>query len=361
MADLTFAEQVKIILKRRNMTIKALADLVEKETGNNMSRQNMTQKLGRNNFQEQDMQLIASILGCSYKLDILGAETEAEPVKVDNIPNRNKLNKHKEGLAIEVSEGSTDSDEHIRDITVGELADINEEVDKLLAESDIEKEKTSQPVIKEEIKREVKRELKEEVKEEVITDTKEEIPSHEDIETLLHEVEVEDEEINTKARERREEKREERHAGKGVFRNFFSSFAKKQEEPEDVKGVRELSAEPSKDYDNSEEESSSEEAREPYTEESTNTTQESYAEEHTEQVYENEYDNEPGEPDINPYTGLEYETNSVRVHPNKIGYIQVYDRTMHKWTEMTEWAFLGYQERQKLLLGKAYKEPTYLD
>ncbi len=65
--------------------------------------------------------------------------------------------------------------------------------------------------------------------------------------------------------------------------------------------------------------------------------------------------------DINPYTGKEYESNSVRMHPSRIGYVQVYDRSIHKWTDMTEWAFLGYQERKKQLLGKDYDPPIYLD
>lgn len=65
--------------------------------------------------------------------------------------------------------------------------------------------------------------------------------------------------------------------------------------------------------------------------------------------------------DTNPYTGKEYESNSVRMHPSRIGYVQVYDRTIHKWTDMTEWAFLGYQERKKQLLGKDYDPPIYLD
>ena len=65
--------------------------------------------------------------------------------------------------------------------------------------------------------------------------------------------------------------------------------------------------------------------------------------------------------DVNPYTGREYQSNSVRMHPSRIGYVQVYDRTIHKWTDMTEWAFLGLQERKKALLGKAYEPPIYLD
>ena len=65
--------------------------------------------------------------------------------------------------------------------------------------------------------------------------------------------------------------------------------------------------------------------------------------------------------EINPYTGKEYESNSVRMHPSRIGYVQVYDRMNHQWTDMTEWAFLGYQERKKQLLGKDYDPPIYLD
>ena len=65
--------------------------------------------------------------------------------------------------------------------------------------------------------------------------------------------------------------------------------------------------------------------------------------------------------DINPYTGREYQTNSVRTHPKRIGYVQVYDRKEHKWTDMTEWAFIGMEENKKATLGKAYEPPIYLD
>ena len=65
--------------------------------------------------------------------------------------------------------------------------------------------------------------------------------------------------------------------------------------------------------------------------------------------------------DVNPYTGHEYRTNSVRMHPHRIGYVQVYDRKDHKWTDMTEWAFLGVEERKKATMGKDYEPPIYLD
>ena len=80
---------------------------------------------------------------------------------------------------------------------------------------------------------------------------------------------------------------------------------------------------------------------------------------YTEATYEEPVQEEVG--DINPYTGREYESNSVRMHPKRIGYVQVYDRANHKWTDMTEWAFLGYQERKKVLLGEDYEPPIYLD
>ena len=51
MLELTFGEQVKIILSRKGMTIKELAEKIEKQTGKKMSRQNLTQRLGIDNFQ----------------------------------------------------------------------------------------------------------------------------------------------------------------------------------------------------------------------------------------------------------------------------------------------------------------------
>ena len=47
MGDLTFGEQVKIMLSRKNMTIKQLAEMIEERTGKAMSRQNLTQRLSR--------------------------------------------------------------------------------------------------------------------------------------------------------------------------------------------------------------------------------------------------------------------------------------------------------------------------
>ena len=47
MLELTFGEQVKIVLRRKGMTIKELAELIEARTGKKMSRQNLTQRLSR--------------------------------------------------------------------------------------------------------------------------------------------------------------------------------------------------------------------------------------------------------------------------------------------------------------------------
>ena len=66
--ELSFGEQIKIILKRKNMTIKDLAALYEKQTNNKMSRQNLTQRLKRDNFPEQDMHIIAALLG--YRVSV---------------------------------------------------------------------------------------------------------------------------------------------------------------------------------------------------------------------------------------------------------------------------------------------------
>lgn len=219
MVQLTFGEQVKIILGRKGMTIKELAELVEQRTGKPMSRQNMTQRLGRDNFQEKDMRLIAEILGCKFQLSIM------------------------------------------------EMDEVKEEPAK------------EEPV-------------KEEPVSEVVTKSEEEIKP-----TV--------EEVTKKAQE------EERELLRKGIKGYLQKPSKNV--------VQEYKPEPKK------------------------------------------AENTPVVGDFNPYTGKEYKTNSVRMHPKRIGYVQVYDQEKHKWTDMTEWAFLGYQERKKALLGKDYEPPIYLD
>lgn len=238
MENLTFGEQVKIILSRKGMTIKELAERIEERTGRNMSRQNMTQRLKRDNFQEQDMRMIAEILGCSFQLSIMEQTVEEEPKRVEK--------------SVEVKEHSTE-----RDITVGELVKMSEEL-KLEPVKEAAKASAKEPVNAEE----------------------------------------------------RVKKSEEKRAGFGGIRGYMRKPKFR---------VTEVKKE------------------------------------------EKQMENTPVLGEINPYTGKEYETNSVRMHPKRIGYVQVYDQGQHKWTDMTEWAFLGYQERKKALLGKDYDPPIYLD
>ena len=76
--ELSFGEQIKIILKRKNMTIQDLADLYESALGVKMTRQNLSQRLRRDNFQEQDMHALAGILGYQVSIQLTPlAETPA--------------------------------------------------------------------------------------------------------------------------------------------------------------------------------------------------------------------------------------------------------------------------------------------
>ena len=127
MISLTFGEQVKIVLSRKGMTIKELAEQIEERTGKKMSRQNLTQRLGRDNFQEQDMRMIADILGCSFQLSILASQEAAERASViEEVPptskELDKLAAKKERKA-----ARAEAKEAERDITVGEIVDMMEE------------------------------------------------------------------------------------------------------------------------------------------------------------------------------------------------------------------------------------------
>ncbi len=127
MISLTFGEQVKIVLSRKDMTIKELAEEIEARTGKKMSRQNLTQRLGRDNFQEQDMRMIADILGCPFQLSILGnADSEKEALDEEEMPTGRELEKltakKERKAAREEAKKNVE-----RDITVGEIVDILEE------------------------------------------------------------------------------------------------------------------------------------------------------------------------------------------------------------------------------------------
>lgn len=337
MLDLTFGEQVKLILSRRGMTIKELAETIEIRTGKKMSRQNLTQRLGRDNFQEQDMRMIAEILDCPFQLSILG-EDGATTEKIQNRPAEPVYEKEPEAATEEaaaepeytIEEPETAEPEYTeepeyaeepeetqeRDITIGELVDIHEELDARIQEQ--EEKKSRQ---KEEKKHGWRSYLMRKI--------------HKPEET----------------------------AGSGE--NETISEAPETKEPEELSEEEELKIRTPEAIAEQVAEAYAVEEEPVYYEEATEEEpEEAAAEEEPEDPYaefrmSDEEDLEKG--DINPYTGREYKSNSVRMHPTRIGYVQVYDRGKHTWTDMTEWAFLGYQERKKALMGKDYDPPIYLD
>lgn len=304
MEDLTFGEQVKIVLGRKGMTIKELAETIEKETGKKMSRQNLTQRLGRDNFQEQDMRLIASILGCPFQLSIMSGEiTESAAGRIRKQEVKwNEQEQPEESFSEETVETEKEEQQltgEERDMTIGEIYDMHEELAEL-EKNAVEAEPTED--VREELQAE-EEEYKEEFQEVPESDQEEENPAESEI-------------------------------------SYTEDYVQPVEEE----------AEP---YEEAEVSSYETQQVEPVQEEAT------YEEPVQEEIVQEEPEEEVG--DINPYTGREYESNSVRMHPKRIGYVQVYDRASHKWTDMTEWAFLGYQERKKVLLGEDYEPPIYLD
>ena len=299
MVSLTFGEQVKIILNRKGMTIKELAEQIEICTGKKMSRQNLTQRLGRDNFQEQDMRLIAQILGCTFQLSILATNESVERAAyIEEIePTELEIQK------LVKKRFEREEKEQVKVMGRAPLADetISEE------ESAIEREVTIADLI----------------------DADESLTASE--ETDEEEAESVDTPIVDRVPENMPGKME------GQVKTVQENIEK---EPQLYQ-----TAEP-----------------QPYYVPDSQYYEAEYAHAGSEE-YESMSRTEKKEPvgDINPYTRKEYETNSVRMHPKRIGYVQVYDRADHKWTDMTEWAFLGYQERKKRLQGKDYIPPTYLD
>ena len=59
--SLSMAEKIRILLRRKKMTITDLADILD------TSRQNLNNKLNRDNFTEKELQQIAKVLQCDFE------------------------------------------------------------------------------------------------------------------------------------------------------------------------------------------------------------------------------------------------------------------------------------------------------
>lgn len=225
--ELSFGEQIKILLKRKNMTIQDLATLYEQQTGSKMSRQNLTQRLKRDNFPEQDMHIIAALLG--YQVSI-----QLTPVAIP-IPEMPKT-------ATVILPGLNP--------TVKPASIPNQTVEPVLDHTKASNQET------------------------IHTDVSPFIP---DTQTSL------------------EEASPEQDSSSGIKFHIPDAFRK----------------------------------------------------------------NRP-QGDINPLTGEEYLTNTVRRHPEIEEYVQVYDQSTHAWSDVREDYFWQFQEKKKQMLGKDYRAPILI-
>ena len=92
--ELSFGEQIKILLKRKNMTIKELADLYVEKTGMPMSRQNLTQRLRRDNFPEQDMRILQRCSAIRYRFSWNPQMEKSRNSSRLHLPLRNRRRRH---------------------------------------------------------------------------------------------------------------------------------------------------------------------------------------------------------------------------------------------------------------------------
>ena len=378
MISLTFGEQVKIVLSRKDMTIKELAEEIEARTGKKMSRQNLTQRLGRDNFQEQDMRMIADILGCPFQLSILGnADSEKEALDEEEMPTGRELEKltakKERKAAREEAKKNVE-----RDITVGEIVDILEETTAEPEEEDVQMELDLDA--EEHAAKETESIADSDTLEEDILTAEETEPytepAEDDVEVSAEDAEQIEEELQEPEQEIEAEVVEE--AGAEEIPEETSEAAYQEEAEPQEEAYQEQPA-----YEENQPETCQKEEN-PVVEEAE--TEDVHEEKNspfsklTKLITPKKEKKSSGWPqdfqpikrredidedlvngDVNPYTGHEYRTNSVRMHPHRIGYVQVYDRKDHKWTDMTEWAFLGVEERKKATMGKDYEPPIYLD
>ena len=379
MEDLTFGEQVKIILGRKGMTIKQLAELIEEKTGKKMSRQNLTQRLGRDNFQEQDMRIIASILECPFRLSIMTVDAQpqrstaalerAAAARTEAVERRADMELEQESAELRME---TEPEREIVELraetepeqeTVELRAETEPEQETVELRADIESGQEAEPAPGAGERDMTIGELYDMHRE--LAALEESVKAGEPVEEIRKELEKPKREgflrgglflrrkqhKNTPAPSAEPEGEAQTETAQGVAADAGKSDTGKPDTAAASEENRKEETVSAQDAVRAEE---VQDKRQPETD--------SRKEDDFEPVipqHDAEEDAAAGE--VNPYTGREYQSNSVRMHPTRIGYVQVYDRTIHKWTDMTEWAFLGLQERKKALLGKAYEPPIYLD
>ena len=378
MISLTFGEQVKIVLSRKDMTIKELAEEIEARTGKKMSRQNLTQRLGRDNFQEQDMRMIADILGCPFQLSILGnADSEKEALDEEEMPTGRELEKltakKERKAAREEAKKNVE-----RDITVGEIVDILEETtaepekEAVQMELDLDAEehaaKETESIADSDT-------LEEDILTEEETEPYTE-PAEDDVEVSAEDAEQIEEELQEPEQEIEAGVVEEAGAEENPEETSEAAYQEEAEPQEEAYQEQPAYEENQPETCQKEENPVVEEAETEDVHEEKNSPfskltklitpkkekkSSGWPQDFQPIKRREDIDEDLVNGDVNPYTGHEYRTNSVRMHPHRIGYVQVYDRKDHKWTDMTEWAFLGVEERKKATMGKDYEPPIYLD
>ena len=402
MQSLTFGEQVKIILGRKGMTIKELAEIIEERTGKKMSRQNLTQRLGRDNFQEQDMRMIAGILGCPFYLSIMESDVHAEQAKPQEQTARLQEYKDKvhenvtyvppvsEPSAVPVSPAaSSTSHSSVKMEKEWRLVEMRRQ-QKAAEKARREEERLEQERLEQErLEQERIQKEEEKLRQQNIAEDADEVDMT--IGELYQMHEQLDELEEAKAVRKQQEMKEKQARQQQIQHSSGTVFLRKNGKPVEQPSQRSQQGRenaprqaeerrpagerhPSKRPASVQQQSGHTASGRPVQQETRRpaqpltSTEERIAKRKAQDSKDFEpvikYKDEPenlqlGE--LNPYTGHEYQSNSVRMHPNRIGYVQVYDRKNHKWTDMTEWAFLGFQERKKKLLGKDYDPPIYLD
>lgn len=223
--ELSFGEQIKILLNRKHMTIKDLADLYTQSTGQPMSRQNLTQRLKRDNFPEQDMYTIAGLLGYRVSIRLEPADNAASeyawPQAARELPH--PMAQMKDSQSIQQPVDTAPRSDYMQSISDVPQADSTEPEPAPVTEKTVDR-------------------------------------------TLEN----------------------------GDHITF--------QIPEAFRRVRPAG-------------------------------------------------------EINPMTGEEYLNNTVRQHPELEGFLQVYDRATHSWSDVEENYFWEFQEKKKQMMGKEYRSP----
>lgn len=342
--NLTFGEQLLLLLKRKNMTILEFSELLEARTGVPCPAESLKQQLKKDNFLEQDMSILAAALDRQVVISLEPIST-GEPLENFSLFS----NYHPADNSIQMKT------EHIAEKTeeTGTAPNISVQASSLSDNSEKEEEKISasgtdnrQSMVDTNLEKMIQADTEAAVENPIPAETNTTVQNRAQVETDAAVENLSQDEAGTVVENRAQA--ETNTANENHTQTEIDAAVENHAQTETDGSASDTSQQPL-----SEQDMMIRQVTQSLKEAVQRKPEGSRGPENAAGV------SLPSD-SINPYTQEEYLNNTVRKHPNQERYIQVYDVSEHKWIDVPENYFQKFQYVKRKIMGRDYTPPIYI-